>query len=76
MSGKEPTGGAFGFTRPLELLHCLLAGCAVKEKTPILELTPVTESPTGIHLTGKFVWNDLLSDDLAAAKVFYGQLFG
>ena len=66
----------FYTTVGIVLIHCLLAGCAVKEKTPTLELTPVTDSPTGIHLQGKFVWNDLLTDDLAAAKVFYGQLFG
>jgi hypothetical protein len=58
------------------LIQYMLAGCAVKDKPPALELTPVTDSPTGIHLEGKFVWNDLLTDDVAAAKDFYGQLFG
>ena len=58
------------------LIQYMLTGCAVKDKLSALELTPVTDSPTGIHLEGKFVWNDLLTDDVAAAKDFYGQLFG
>jgi predicted enzyme related to lactoylglutathione lyase len=58
------------------LAQCLLTGCAVTNKTSHRELTPVAEPPTGIHHQGKFVWNDLLTDDVAAAKDFYGQLFG
>ena len=37
---------------------------------------PVTAPPTQVHLTGKFVWYDLLSDNVIAAKKFYGELFG
>jgi len=58
------------------LLQFMLSGCAVGKKPSRLELTPVTESPTGVHHLGKFVWNDLLTGDVAAAKDFYGQLFG
>ena len=58
------------------LLLFVLTGCAATNKPPKLELTPVTDTPTGIHHQGKFVWNDLLTDNVAAAKNFYGQLFG
>jgi hypothetical protein len=58
------------------LVQLMLTGCAAGNKPSRLELTPVTESPTGVHHLGKFVWNDLLTDDVAAAKDFYGQLFG
>jgi predicted enzyme related to lactoylglutathione lyase len=60
----------------LVLLQFMFSGCAVGNKPSRLELTPVTEPPTGIHHQGKFVWNDLLTDDVAIAKGFYGQLFG
>jgi predicted enzyme related to lactoylglutathione lyase len=60
----------------LVLIQFILTGCAVKEEPARLELTPVTDSPTGIHHPGKFVWNDLLTDNVAVAKDFYGQLFG
>jgi len=46
---------SFYTTIGMVLIQCLLAGCAAKEKTPVLELTPVTDSPPGIHLQGKFV---------------------
>jgi predicted enzyme related to lactoylglutathione lyase len=58
------------------LLQFMLSGCATVNKPHRLELTPVTETPTETHHQGKFVWNDLLTDDVAAAKDFYGQLFG
>lgn len=39
-------------------------------------LSPVSESATNRHQVGKFVWYDLLTDDVAAARRFYGRLFG
>lgn len=54
----------------------LLGGCATKDKSRQLELTPVTVQPTGLHYSGKFIWNDLLTDDVGTAKEFYGQLLG
>ena len=60
----------------LTLALFLLAGCTTMSKPSALVLTPVTETPTGIHYPGKFVWNDLLTSDVAAARDFYGQLFG
>ena len=58
------------------LLQFVFTGCVATTPPPRLELTPVTDIPTGIHHQGKFVWNDLLTNDVAVAKDFYGQLFG
>jgi len=58
------------------LIQLFLSGCSVGNKQAGLVLTPVTESATGVHYPGKFVWNDLLTDNVPAAKDFYGQLFG
>ena len=37
---------------------------------------PVTAPPTNSHLTGQFVWYDLITSDVDGAKKFYGGLFG
>lgn len=37
---------------------------------------PVTGNPTGNHDTGRFVWLDLVTEDVDAVKDFYGGLFG
>lgn len=37
---------------------------------------PVTTPPTNTHITGQFVWYDLITSDVAGAKKFYGGLFG
>lgn len=58
------------------LAQGLLAGCAATNKTALREYTPITDPETGVHIEGKFIWSDLLTDDVAAAKDFYGQLFG
>ena len=39
-------------------------------------LPPITEAPSGAVLPGKFVWFDLLSEDVDAARLFYGHVFG
>jgi predicted enzyme related to lactoylglutathione lyase len=41
-----------------------------------MQLTPVTSTPSDHQQPGQVVWHDLLTDDVAAAKEFYGQLFG
>jgi len=61
-----------GFT----LILFAFPGCAPANKAYRLELPPVTDTPTGQHHPGKFVWDDLLTDNVDAAKDFYGQLFG
>lgn len=60
----------------IALIQFILFGCAASDKTVDLKLTPITTSPTGINLQGKFVWDDLLTNDVAQAKEFYGQLLG
>ena len=54
----------------------LLSGCAAGNKAADFVLVPVTDAPTGIHYPGKFIWNDLLTDNVPSAKNFYGRLFG
>lgn len=64
------------------LLFCiaLLTACAGSEtasdQPEQLSLSPITESPTNVYYPGKIVWHDLLTNDQAAAKKFYGALFG
>jgi len=43
------------------------------EPPPLPPLTTVTGSP---RLPGKFVWADLVTDDVRAASAFYSRLFG
>jgi predicted enzyme related to lactoylglutathione lyase len=52
------------------LLVC--AGFAAEPGPPLPPLTTVPGSP---RLAGKFVWADLVTDDVAAARRFYGELF-
>lgn len=51
------------------------AGCSSTPPTSsqLPPLSTVTGSP---HLPGKFVWADLVTDDVPAAREFYSQLFG
>ncbi len=53
-------------------LLCAAAGRAAE--TPMLP--PLTTVPGSPRLPGKFVWADLATDDVAAARKFYGGLFG
>lgn len=57
----------------LGLSFVALSGCA---SSGVGVIPSVTQSPTGQEKTGKFVWFDLLTDDVEAAKRFYGGVFG
>lgn len=61
-------------------LSLLLIGCSgVNTPTPpqeTLSLPAITKSATGKHYSGKFVWHDLLTDDMTKAKTFYAGLLG
>jgi len=46
-------------------------GCGSSVHTPA-----ITSSPTGVEVPGKVVWLDLLTDDLAGSREFYGAMFG
>jgi predicted enzyme related to lactoylglutathione lyase len=50
-----------------------LAGSALAQR---IELPPISEPATGEHRVGKFIWSELATPDLAAAKVFYSGLLG
>jgi len=52
---------------------CHAASNGVGAEPPLPPLTTVSGSP---RLPGKFVWADLVTDDLPAARNFYAQLFG
>ena len=54
----------------------VLAATACSASTSRVDLTPVSPSPTGVHHVGQIVWYDLVTDDVEAAKGFYGSLFG
>jgi predicted enzyme related to lactoylglutathione lyase len=54
------------------LLLATLGGCS----TPKSPVPPLTPAPTGTYQIGKFVWYDLITDDVASVKGFYGGLFG
>lgn len=55
------------------LIWMVLGACTGSGSVP---LPPVTQNPTGQYQVGKFVWFDLLSEDIPAAKMFYSRLFG
>ena len=57
----------------LVLLVILLSSCSGTRR---VTLPPVTERPTENYHFGKFVWFDLVTDDVPAAMNFYGSLFG
>lgn len=42
----------------------------------VAKLPPLTNVEGSPRLPGKFVWADLVTDDVAAARKFYSQLFG
>lgn len=49
------------------------ANCLAADAPPLPPLTSVSGNP---RLPGKFVWADLVTDDVPAARRFYGELFG
>ena len=51
----------------------MMSGCATSQGA---RLPSITSSPDGKVYAGKFVWVDLLTEDVQAAAVFYDGLFG
>jgi len=51
----------------------VISACA-STQTP--SLPAITSNPTGQYQTGKFVWFDLLTEDVPKAQRFYKELFG
>jgi predicted enzyme related to lactoylglutathione lyase len=62
------------------LFLAVSSGFAAEPSTPAPPppppLPPLTTASGSPRLPGKFVWADLVTDDLAAAQNFYGHLFG
>lgn len=57
----------FGSLVLLGVLGCTATG---------LSLPAVTDAPTNHHDTGRVIWHDLISDQPAASRRFYEELFG
>jgi len=66
--------GRHGFTVAWGVL-CLAFGSACASNAPP-RLPPFTETPTQLVKEGKFVWQDLVTQDVAESRSFYGALFG
>jgi len=54
----------------------LLLGAACATAPDLPRLPPVSREATQAVRPGMFVWGDLVSQDVAASKAFYGSLFG
>ena len=50
----------------------LIGGCTAT--TP--RWPSISESPTDVHLQGRWVWTELLADNVDIEKAFYGNVFG
>ncbi len=68
---------------PLSVARYWLAGLAtgcvgltLSLAADVPSLPPITTVSGSPRLPGKFIWADLVTDDVAAARRFYGQLFG
>ena len=69
ISTKWPT-----LTGVILLILFLLTGCgAIKQN---VSLPPVTETPTAKIQDGRFVWIDLVTEDVVVAASFYSRFFG
>lgn len=53
----------------------LAGGCSTSAPSPT-QLPPLSTVSGSPRLPGKFVWADLVTDDVPAARKFYSQLFG
>jgi predicted enzyme related to lactoylglutathione lyase len=53
-------------------LSAVLGACGSGRR----QIPPMTPVPTEVHYTGKFVWYDLLTHEVADVEKFYGELFG
>lgn len=73
-------GNRWKVTISTAIVSFLLLGCTGKNPLSLQQetqvLSAITKIPTGKHHTGKFVWHDLVTDDVAKAKQFYAGLFG
>jgi len=54
----------------------LAAGTAIQVAAADTYWPPITQVPTDVRSTGRFVWGELLTRDVGAAAEFYGKVFG
>lgn len=66
---KAPRTDSHGHPIPDAAAGAAGCGCLVGLPVP-----PVSSTPTGTQLTGKFVWFDLVTEDVTAIEQFYGGL--
>ena len=71
LNHKQPS--ALACCVMLAALFCATPGSSGESSK--LRLPPLSTSRSGL-LPGKFVWADLVTDDVPAARDFYGRLFG
>lgn len=71
---RHPTARRSGATRAKVLVVICLAIAVGCTSTALVDKSGLSFSQT--PLIGKIVWNDLITDDLEAARAFYGALFG
>ena len=67
-ANKQPRSVTF-----FSLMLCLAMVTACTGRQAIVPA--ITPNPTGIYHVGKFVWFDLLTNDVPGTKRFYGELF-
>jgi predicted enzyme related to lactoylglutathione lyase len=58
------------------MLILALAALTGAARAGSAELPPLTTASKNPRLPGKFIWVDLVTDDVPAARNFYGRLFG
>ena len=58
----------------LVMATAVLVPNSARAATPVLP--PISDPPTGEYRHGKFVWIDLVTSDITAARRFYGGMFG
>jgi len=63
-----------GFAPVMVMLSLLVAGGCVSNQP--ISMPPLSPVPTERHQLGKFVWFELLTENVQAAQNFYGELFG
>jgi uncharacterized protein len=56
-------------------LACVTIAASIAHAADAPELPPLTTVSGNPRLPGKFVWADLVTDDLAAARAFYEKVF-
>ncbi len=60
------------YSLTLLFIILLMSSCSQK----VLIVPAVTETPTTQYFPGKFVWHDLMTNNVPVVKQFYGELFG